>query len=112
MSIVVEPYTFKGPFTDLASIENRPGVFVIHCCHDGEYSILDVGVADSLSDWLSKHEHWACWDPLCEGTWTLSVIYKTADCDRSPEEVEQDIRRRFQVRCPPKARPSEGRRGS
>ncbi len=97
MSIVVDEYVFEGPFTDYDPIEDRAGVFVIHCCDDGDYRVVDVGSSEHLRQTLQDESRQMMLGMQCEGTLTLSVLYTSGEKPYAPDKVEERIRRRFLV---------------
>lgn len=97
MSIVVDDYVFEGPYADHDAIENRPGVFVIHCCNDGDYKVVDVGSSENLRQTLEDDSRRAMLGSRCEGTYTVAVLYSSGEKPYAPDKVEERIRRRFLV---------------
>ncbi len=54
MSITVGQYTFEGPYTDTGNLEDKSGIYAIHCYRDGKYSLNDVGESATVKNEIRK----------------------------------------------------------
>ncbi|MDX1428649.1 MAG: hypothetical protein R3282_00110 [Rhodothermales bacterium] len=97
MSVVVDEYIFEGPYTDHAPVKEAPGVFVIHCCTNGDYTVVDVGASPNLRTSLRDYSRRHLLNQVCEGTLTMSVLYTSGEKPPSRDKVEERIRRRLLV---------------
>jgi len=50
MSITVGRYQFEGPYTNTASLEDRSGVYAVHCYRDERYYLVDVGESGEVKN--------------------------------------------------------------
>ena len=99
MSITVGRYTFEGPYTSTASLENRSGVYAIHCFRDNKYFIIDIGESATVRDRVENHDRKDCWHRNCAGDLTVSVLY-TPDLQQAGRMlIEQEIRTQYKPRC-------------
>ncbi|MFW5984774.1 MAG: hypothetical protein ACOCQ1_00715 [Halanaerobiaceae bacterium] len=60
MSIMLGKYYFKGPYSSLNELENKPGLYAVHC-QEEERKILDIGEAAMIRDRIKTHERMKCW---------------------------------------------------
>src|SRR5437899_7335794 len=99
MSITVGPYTFEGPFSDTESLQDRSGVYTIHCYRDGNYYLVDVGESATVKSRVESHDRKDCWSRNCSGTLTVSVFYTPNLQQAGRKEIEQAIRNQFNPPC-------------
>lgn len=100
MTITVGGYTFDGPYTSTDSIEDRSGVYTIHCKKDAKYYIVDVGESSEVKSRLENHERSDCWKKECKlGTLTYSVKYTPNLKQEGRMEIEQKIRGTYDIPC-------------
>ena len=99
MTISVGDYTFNGPYTSTDSIEDRSGVYAVHCKKEGNYYLIDVGESAEVKSRLDDHERKDCRKRECEGTLTYSVKYTPNLQQAGRMEIEQRIRDQFDPPC-------------
>jgi len=99
MNITVGEYKFEGPYTDATRLENRSGVYVIHCYRGQGFYLIDVGEATKIKERLDNHDRKDCWNRECMGTLTVSVLYTPNLKKAGRMEIEQDIRDEFDPPC-------------
>lgn len=68
MTISIGNYTFNGPYTSTALIEDRSGVYAVHCYKEEKYRLIDVGESATPKSRLDTHERKNCWRRECQGT--------------------------------------------
>jgi len=99
MGITVGDYTFDGPYLSTDSIENKSGVYAIHCKKDEKYFLVDVGESAEVKSRLDSHDRKDCWQRNCQGTLTYSVYYTPNLQPSGRMEVEQKIRAQYDPPC-------------
>ena len=99
MTITLGKYTFEGPFTSLDSLENRSGIYAIHCMIESKHALVDVGESATIHDRVAGHDRNKCWDRNCPGSLAYSVFY-TPYLDQSRRmQIEQEIRGKYNPPC-------------
>jgi hypothetical protein len=101
VSISVGRYTFEGPFPTAASVEDRAGVYAIHCVRDGSYYLLDIGESVTLRAQVEGSERRECWRQNCAGSLTISVLYTPTETQAGRLTIAQELRRQFRPPCAP-----------
>jgi len=99
MSITVGNYTFEGPYTDTSRLQDRSGVYAIHCYRDNAYYLIDVGESTQVKSRVDDHDRKDCWQRNCSGTLTVSVYYTPNLQSSGRIAVEQEIRRKYNPPC-------------
>lgn len=99
MSITAGTYTFEGPYTDTSKLQNRSGIYAIHCCRDQKYFLIDVGESSDLKDRVENHDRKDCWKRNCSGTLTVSVLYTQNLQQPGRIAIEQAVRNQFRPSC-------------
>jgi len=99
MSITVGRYQFEGPYTNTASLEDRSGVYAVHCYRDERYYLVDVGESGEVKNRVDTHDRKDCWKEKCSGTLTVSVLYTPNLQQAGRREIEQEIRSQFNPPC-------------
>lgn len=99
MGITVGGYSFEGPYTSTNSLQDKAGVYAIHCYKDGKYYLLDVGESETVKSRVENHERKSCWQRNCPETITYSVYY-TPNLDQEGRmKIEQEIRNQYNPPC-------------
>jgi hypothetical protein len=99
MSITIGRYSFNGPYTSTNDLEDRSGVYAIHCHRDNEYNIVDIGESATVKTRVENHDRKECWKRNCIGALTFSVYYTPGLQQAGRIEIEQDIRKQYRVPC-------------
>lgn len=99
MSIEVGRYTFEGPYSSATYLEDRSGVYAIHCSLDAKYFLIDVGESAPLKSRVENHERAECWRRNCQGTFTVSAHYTPNLQQAGRMAIEQEIRAQFNPAC-------------
>jgi hypothetical protein len=99
MSITVGRHTFEGPYTDTGKLEDRSGVYAIHCYRDLSYYLVDVGESAKVRERVDNHERRDCWQLNCSGVLTFSVLYTPSLQQPGRMAIEQAIRGQFNPPC-------------
>jgi len=92
MSITIARYSFAGPFSTKAELEDRSGVYAVLCRKDGSYSVLDVGEAAAVRTRVQSHDREDCWKRNCSGTIMYAALYTPNLQQPGRMEIEQKIR--------------------
>lgn len=99
MSIEVGKYTFEGPYTTPEKLEDRAGVYAIHCYRDDKYSLIDVGESATVKSRVETHDRKDCWKRECAGTLMVSVYYTPNLQQAGRMQIEQEIRDQYNPPC-------------
>lgn len=99
MSIAVGRYSFEGPYTNTDNLQDRSGVYVIHCYSNGAYYLIDVGESAQVKTRIDNHDRKACWTRNCSGTLTVSVLYTPNLQQAGRREIEQELRNQYNPPC-------------
>lgn len=99
MSITVGKYTFEGPYTLTGKLEDRSGIYAIHCYRDNKYLLVDVGESATVKSRVESHERKDCWTRACAGTLTVSAYYTPNLQQTGRIQIEQEIRNQFNPPC-------------
>jgi len=99
MNITVGQYTFDGPYTLIGKLEDRSGIYAIHCYRGGKYYLIDVGESATVRSRVETHERKSCWQRNCSGTLTVSVYYTPHLQQVGRMQIEQEIRKQYDPPC-------------
>jgi hypothetical protein len=99
MSITVGNYTFEGPYTNTDSLQDRSGVYAIHCYKDQAYYLIDVGETAEVKTRIDNHDRKDCWKRNCSGTLTVSVLYTPKLQQGGRREIEKELRDQYNPPC-------------
>jgi len=99
MSIRVGNYTFEGPYISTDKLEDRSGVYVIHCKQDDKYYKIDVGESATVKSRVETHDRKDCWNRNCKDTLTFSVYYTPHLQESGRKEIEREIRDQYKIPC-------------
>jgi len=99
MSITVGRYSFEGPFTDTNSLEDRSGVYAIHCKQGEQYSLIDVGESATVKSRVENHDRADCWRRNCSGTLTVSALYTPNAQQAGRRSIEKELRDQYDPPC-------------
>jgi hypothetical protein len=92
MAITVRKYTFEGPFTSTNSLEDKSGIYTIHCCKNSKYFLIDGAESATLKTRMDNHDRVDCWKRNCNGQLTASALYAPNKQQEGRKEFEQEIR--------------------
>lgn len=100
MSIKIGKYTFEGPYTSTAKLDDRSGVYAILCQKDGNnHNLVDVGESAAVKSRVETHDRQACWRRNCNSTLTVAVYYTPNLQQPGRMAVEQEIRAQYDPIC-------------
>lgn len=99
MGIKLGNYQFQGPYTTTTSLENKPGIYAIHCLHKNKYSLLDIGESAQVRSRVESHERMKCWQKNCEETITVSVYYTSHWSQQGRAELSDRLRQLYNPPC-------------
>lgn len=99
MSINVGRYTFDGPYTLTDKLEDRSGIYAIHCYTDNKYYLVDVGESATVRSRVESHDRKDCWQRNCSGTLGVSAYYTSHLQQAGRMQIEQEIRRQYDPPC-------------
>jgi predicted GIY-YIG superfamily endonuclease len=99
MVMVIDGYSFEGPYTSADSLEDRSGVYVILCYRDNRHYFIDVGESATVKQRVENHERKDCWQQNCSGT-LVAVVYYTPSLQQPGRmAIEQKIRKQHRIPC-------------
>jgi len=100
MSIKIGRYSFEGPYTSTANLEDRSGVYAILCKKEGNnYVLVDVGESATVKSRVESHDRKDCWKRNCKSTLTVAVCYTPNLQQPGRMAMEQEIRKQFDMAC-------------
>ena len=99
MTIKVGEHTFDGPYMSTDKIEDRSGVYAVHCLKHDKYYLKDIGESAIVKSRLDNHDRKDCWNRNCQGTLTYSVYYTPSLQQSVRMEIEQRIRSHYDIPC-------------
>ena len=99
MTITISDYSFAGPFTSIASLEDRSGVYAVLTPSDGNnYTVLDVGESSTVKSRVENHDRKDCWQRRANsGKLAYSALYMSGEQQR--QATEQKIRQKYDPPC-------------
>jgi hypothetical protein len=99
MAISIGNYSFEGPYTSTDSLEDKSGVYAIHCYVDSKYYLVDVGESATVKTRIENHDREDCWKQNCKGELTFSVLYTPNKQQVGRREIEQELRKQYNPTC-------------
>ena len=99
MTITIGKYTFEGPYTSTDPLEDKSGVYAIHCKKDDEYYLKDVGESAKVKERVENHDRKDCWEKNCTGTLTYAVKYTPNLQQEGRKKIEKEIRDQYNPPC-------------
>jgi len=99
MSINIGNHKFEGPYPSTGLLNNRSGVYAIHCHNNGKYYLMDVGEAGRVKERVDDHDRKTCWTAECNSNLTVSVLYTPHLHQQGRRVIEQAIRRQYDPPC-------------
>ena len=99
MSINVGKYSFEGPYTNTSSLQERSGIYAIHCYRSNAYYLIDVGELANVKNGVESHDRKDCWNKNCAGTLTVSVYYTPNSQAMGRQEIAKEIRNQYNPPC-------------
>ena len=98
-TIRIGRYTFEGPYYTTGMLEDRAGVYAIHCERDGKYYLIDVGESATVKSRVESHDRKTCWSRNCGETITYAAYYTPNTQQPGRRAIEQEIRNQFKPPC-------------
>ncbi len=99
MAITVGNYSFEGPYTSTDRLEEKSGVYAIHCNVGDKYYLIDIGESSGVKTRIENHDRKDCWTKNCNGTLTVSVYYTPNLQQPGRKLVEQELRNLYNPVC-------------
>ncbi len=99
MSIFIGKYKFQGPYTSNSKLEDRPGIYAIHCYEDGKYMLLDIGESARVKSRVLSHDRINCWQHNCSGNITVSVYYTPHWTQEGRSKLQERLRKLYSPPC-------------
>jgi hypothetical protein len=99
MAITIGNYSFDGPYSSISSLEDRSGVYAIHCRVESKYYLVDVGESAKVKTRVENHDRADCWRRNCKGQLTVSVLYTENKQQAGRKEIEQELRQLYNPPC-------------
>ena len=106
MSIMLGKYYFQGPYSSLNQLQNKPGLYAVHC-QEEEKKILDLGEAAQIKDRIKTHERMKCWLRCSDGQGISVSAYYTRHWNQmNRKKAILKLRKKF---SPPCGKKSDGK---
>ena len=99
MAITVGNYSFEGPYTSTERLEDKSGVYAIHCKVGDNYYLIDIGESSGVKTRIENHDRKECWTKNCNGILTVSVYYTPNLQQFGRKLVEQELRNLYNPVC-------------
>ncbi|MBW1947585.1 MAG: hypothetical protein JRI33_06555 [Deltaproteobacteria bacterium] len=99
MSIKIGKYTFEGPYTSTANLEDKSGVYAILCKKNEKYNLVDVGESATVKSRVETHDRKDCWQRNCNSTLTVAVYYTPGLKQPGRKAIELEIRDQYDPPC-------------
>lgn len=99
MSLKIAGYEFAGPFSDVAWLEDRSGVYAVLDLRGGEYYVVDVGESATVRTRVATHDRRPCWNRNVRGELRYAAHYTPYSQQPGRMAIEQEIRRQFNPPC-------------
>ena len=99
MSITIGNYVFDGPFLNVESLKDWPGVYAILCCSTYSWEVIDIGESFNVKTRVSSHDRKDCWEHHCGNTIKYAVYYTSPIDQAGRKIIEQELRRRYNPVC-------------
>lgn len=99
MTILINGYSFEGPFFTSNQILDLPGVYVILTqTSPNNFTVIDVGESGSLQTRIENHDRQGCWNLNSVGDLAAAVLYTTGS-DEARRSIENNIRATYSPVC-------------
>lgn len=92
-------YQFDGAYASPDSLEPRPGVYVIWCRCEDEWTVLDVGGSNDVKEGIKNLEREACWKEHCTCEIYYSATYTPNLQQTERIKIEERIRKLTNPPC-------------
>ena len=99
MKAIILNKVFEGPYTNIADVKNKPGVFVVVTESNGvsPCSILDTVESANVRDMLLKHRRESMWKTNSIGSPKFLAYYEQNLNER--KHLKNQIKREFNPIC-------------
>ncbi len=102
MIIHIAEYIFKGPYSSIEEVGDRPEIFSITCVDKGKYYLLDVGHSNNVREAILNHERRSEWQEYKRGEIMYAVMYAEDFSQEERQSVEEVIRDTYRnIPCKP-----------
>ena len=98
MSITIGNYSFDGPFTNAASLENQSGVYSIlgRSKQANKWSVVDIGESAGVRDRVENHDRADCWKRQGHASLAVAAHY----CESNSRlNIESALRTQYNPPC-------------
>lgn len=94
MSTMIGALELEGPYFDLDSLNDEPGILAIFSHKDDEFELLELNDADHIREYVSLHPELDRW--YQRGLEIAVAIYYTADLSPSVRKaIKMNLDREF-----------------
>jgi hypothetical protein len=95
VSLELGNYILEGPYESSATLEDKPGIFIVFCHVGDDYRGLDCGGAKAVRSAVEQHRRRPAWESACDGRLEYAVLYT----EQEHSAVVKDLRSRFKFPC-------------
>lgn len=100
MPIIIEDYTFDGPFAFKEKLKERPGVYAILCLMGSQkHFLIDIGESENIREAIEYHDRKNCWVKNCKGSILVAALYTQEMDSQGRKDIESHIRSREFAPC-------------
>ena len=100
MSIIIEEYTFEGPYHFTQELKERAGVYAVLCLMSNKkHFLVDMGESDNVKTSIENHDRKDCWVNNCKGEILVAALYTKEMDSRGRSDIVSFIRSREFVPC-------------
>lgn len=99
MPIDIGGYSFDGPHTGTASVQNTSGVYAILDRTQNGWDVIDIGESATLASRIDTHDRRNCWQRTSRGKLYVAVLYTPRQQAAGRRQVEAQLRQRYSPPC-------------
>lgn len=88
MSVLIGQYEFEGPFNSVNELKYRPGLYAILHYEDEEYTLIQMGQAESIRDCIELYPPSYS---LCTGSTLVVALYTSTGRSKQRRTMIDEI---------------------
>ncbi|MFH1327318.1 MAG: hypothetical protein ABIH76_00465 [Candidatus Bathyarchaeota archaeon] len=97
--VTIGRYSFEGPYTNTAYLQDKSGVYAIVDDQSNSLIVVDVGESANVKSRVENHERGSCWTRNRIGTLKVAVLYTPGLQQPCRMQIEQEIREHYNPVC-------------
>lgn len=99
MSVQIANYNFEGPYTNIDSLADLSGVYVVLDQRSNGLFVLDVGESSEVRTRIANHDRKGCWTSNSSGIVKVAVHYTPGLHQSGRQTIEQQLRQQYRPTC-------------